>query len=1633
MPPSDPPAHNRKRRDSKPAKWGKRALAEAVQRAAQLTNWMRKKGLPHLLKLMKWVARMTVSLARRFASCLGQKALPRARQIVASLVTALAKLGDQKAKRKRGKSSIRPAERLETAESAPGGAPATPRETEAAPPLVVQNVCEGPDEELLARESPAENHAPEVPVPTRDVPSEEPPRIIEAAPIPQEVPPSVGAVAKRPRKGGSLPLRQFFNTIRSGGLMGLKRWIIPVALLAMAGLIGISLLGKMRRDLWAYYTDGQDLRAEVEEDKTRFVLWQDPEAHHFDKTPPQKDASEEQPQPASKHLPGRLEAAFSPDGTQMILVRWEEHETNADLFVSHWDGRLWSPPEAIKSINTSSDERSPAFSRDGQFLYFSSNREGGKGGLDLYLARRNGSQWEGVVSLGDKINTADDESGPALSSDDKQLFFSSNREGAKGEDIFVADSVAGTRKAEDKLAPVPRFLEAEAVSHLNSRAHDVQAALTARGNHVFLASDRDSSGRKGYAVYFSRVVAGVSLKPEKVDLYIKQGNVTDPAVRMDGFDLLFSANHETDSSEDDPNYRLYRSTTREVIGYTDLSRWEQFKELLGNVAWWLILAVAALIALIYLLESWQDISSLFHKCLAGSAIVHLLMLVGMAALVIAQELEKQAELPPSEIQISLDALTEQELALESVPEETEVTQPDLSLPTEKAAANFEVPELQPQEEAQAMNIDAQFQQEAMQVEVKTANANPIEEHNTQPVEPSALLSELSETVLPEPNQPVLDEREFADAPEAANPEDSEFKPNETLPAPERSESGAVADTAMETPPEVAEVEPSETIADDPAQSALIEVTPTQSNQAEGDQSDAPQALESELLAELPDSSPLESEQVELDEGEPNAAAEPANESFTPDNSVAGASSAQAESEAVSDAAAQSQAQTSEVANGGVAAAPVAEGPASPVGEATNQSELPEATITPGQMQDLPAAALLDTGTPRLDEGDPNPNQAPANPANEQFTPNGAVAENSTTPLEGSPTSDAAVPSQADAAEVASGEVSNTPLPASPTSAVGEAQAEESVPATEIATGLSNNLPETALLDPGAPQLEEGDGQPAAPANPGEETFKPGAASSQPVASQKAGGAPSDSALNEPTEATEVGKGELAATPAQQGSASAVGEAQSEEGLPGPSALANNLPEASLLDPGTPTLEEGAHQGAPADSSKDQFKPGAAQLATAQASGGPASDQASSSAVDAGTVSGAGLVAENPQLTGPQSGLEAGVSETPTTAGTLGAASLEPTLTSSLLPGKLEAPEGDTGAMTDFLKKQRGRPSLNVIKGLGGSDGTEKAIEASIRWLAENQEKSGRWNSREHGAKGNFDTGVTGLALLCFYGWGARHDEEGEYRQHVGRALDWLLSQQEQNGNLRAKGMMYCHSIASIALCEAYGVTKDPKLREPAERAIAYTLAAQSKTKGGWRYRPGNDSDTSITGWQFMALHSARLAGLKVPEKHFELARKWFDTAGGGKHGGLYGYQGPGKKSPAMVATGMFCRQLDLAPPTSPKQIESAKLIGINPMRSRTLDFYYIYYATLALYQHQGPIWDKWNEALKDSLPRLQRKTGSRTGSWDTSRGLAGNGGRVASTALATLSLEVYYRILPIYGFRGEEEQAPELKEKENKE
>ena len=378
--------------------------------------------------------------------------------------------------------------------------------------------------------------------------------------------------------------------------------------------------------------------------------------------------------------------------------------------------------------------------------------------------------------------------------------------------------------------------------------------------------------------------------------------------------------------------------------------------------------------------------------------------------------------------------------------------------------------------------------------------------------------------------------------------------------------------------------------------------------------------------------------------------------------------------------------------------------------------------------------------------------------------------------------------------------------------------------------------------------------------------------------------------------------------------------------------------------------------------------------------------------------------------------------------------------------EVKPPEEKPPELIKPIQKQGVKPSQEAINQLGGSDATEDAIGLAIEWLARNQEPEGHWETRKHGGSGDYNTATTGLALLCFYGWGTSHIGDGKYQPTIRKAIDWLVAQQKPDGNLTGTTpTMYSHGIPTIALCEAYAITKDLALKSPAENAIALIIAAQSTnpTRGGWHYSstPGLTADTSVTGWQYMALHSARLAGLEVPEEVFEKARKWFDFAGGGKHGGLYGYNRPATNTAptAMIATGMFCRQLDLLPPTDPRMIESAEALKMYPMTQKwekekamgmpfsPPDLYTLYYVTLALYQHQGPIWTDWNLKLKEVLPLLQKKDGPDAGSWDPIGIHVKPGGRVISTAMATLSLEVYYRLLPVYGTRNMDLPPPKQK------
>ena len=336
---------------------------------------------------------------------------------------------------------------------------------------------------------------------------------------------------------------------------------------------------------------------------------------------------------------------------------------------------------------------------------------------------------------------------------------------------------------------------------------------------------------------------------------------------------------------------------------------------------------------------------------------------------------------------------------------------------------------------------------------------------------------------------------------------------------------------------------------------------------------------------------------------------------------------------------------------------------------------------------------------------------------------------------------------------------------------------------------------------------------------------------------------------------------------------------------------------------------------------------------------------------------------------------------------------------------------------------------------GGSEASERAVELSLRWMADMQEADGRWSSARHGggtAKKDpqgqdrldggvyADSGVTGLVVLSFLGAGYTHDE-GQYSSNVKRAIDWLIKQQQANGYLGGKAtrydMMYSHAIAGFALAEAYGMQSDPnaypELRE-AVRGGVRLIAAMQNDDGGWRYGKGGESDMSMFGWQLMALKSAVNAGVTVPEETRRGMTKFLQARALGSRGGLAGYKLSERPTPAMTAEALFCRQMFNVRQSDAASQEAVSYLRQNLPRLAVYDEYYWYYGTLAMFQYDGESWEDWNSSLRDMLIGQQRTSGPNAGSWDPKGKWSGIGGRLYSTALSTMSLEVYYRFLRIY-------------------
>ena len=333
---------------------------------------------------------------------------------------------------------------------------------------------------------------------------------------------------------------------------------------------------------------------------------------------------------------------------------------------------------------------------------------------------------------------------------------------------------------------------------------------------------------------------------------------------------------------------------------------------------------------------------------------------------------------------------------------------------------------------------------------------------------------------------------------------------------------------------------------------------------------------------------------------------------------------------------------------------------------------------------------------------------------------------------------------------------------------------------------------------------------------------------------------------------------------------------------------------------------------------------------------------------------------------------------------------------------------------------------------GGSEQTERAVRAALGWLADAQSENGGWDASRFGAGfervvlghnrggagANADTGVTGLALLAFLGSGHTH-RNGDYTYEVAAGLEYLRGRQRSNGSLYGDAQlfarMYCHSMATFAVCEAYALTHDSRLEPMARAAVRYTLSMQHPTDGGWRYRRGDTGDTSQLGWQLMTLKSAELAGIDIPGSTWTHVERFMRRIKRGSAGGLGCYRPETPTSRTMTAEAMFCRQLLGADRANPISLaatqEAARSIGEELPTTSQRNLYYWYYATLALHQSRGrspeanAAWNAWNQALTTALVTTQQDDGS----WSADTTWGGYGGRVYTTALSAMCLEVYYR------------------------
>jgi hypothetical protein len=306
------------------------------------------------------------------------------------------------------------------------------------------------------------------------------------------------------------------------------------------------------------------------------------------------------------------------------------------------------------------------------------------------------------------------------------------------------------------------------------------------------------------------------------------------------------------------------------------------------------------------------------------------------------------------------------------------------------------------------------------------------------------------------------------------------------------------------------------------------------------------------------------------------------------------------------------------------------------------------------------------------------------------------------------------------------------------------------------------------------------------------------------------------------------------------------------------------------------------------------------------------------------------------------------------------------------------------------------PTGGLQIGEGLPPGLESMYRAGLQFLANTQAQQGNWND-QYGQQ----PGVVGFAVLAFLAAG-EDPNFGPYRNHIRRAAEFIVSQQDVNTGYIGHSM-YNHAFAALALAELYGHLHEPDVGVPLRRAVDLILNSQARNPhGAWRYTPtSTDADTTVSGGQLVTLFAAKNAGLAVPQEAIDKALQYFKDTMDPMGGIGYTNNTGGNPTRSAIASLNFSLANDFSSPESRKIFE---YLRTNRDASSSYIFYHFYYMAQALFQGDMSEWRVWNA----NILRLFEATQQADGSWNGPRGAT------FSTASALLTMALNYRLMPIY-------------------